>query len=184
VFKALPLMPNSMIELGIQSIDPAQGAEATDLYFGECVKALLNSTASETNLAAIVGAATGRGIIGTEQTIVDFTVDLEPLAKRKITYPSRFVTPDLQGYLFTAKPGRKLTVTIKASSGSDVLPDFDIVSQNGLPNPITVSTPKTFSSGGHKVEQKNIQLNLPADETYLIIVGTGGPGRYTLTLDA
>jgi hypothetical protein len=183
VFAALPSMPNHMGPVGFPVVTPANALEASGTYFATCILALLAVAEGPGDVQDVLGAATGRGVLGDPASELELFVNLEQFPNKKAVFPSRFVVATGQTFFFKAKPGRLLRVKITGAASGSVLPDFTITGANGEPNPTRGVDPKVFS--GQVVEQTGIELLLPQGSVYAIEVTTqaGTSGEYTLVLD-
>ncbi|MCE9594228.1 MAG: hypothetical protein K8S98_08540 [Planctomycetes bacterium] len=181
VDRSIELMPHSMAELGLASVAPPQAIAAGAKCFASATLALLTTASSQAEQAALVGAATGRGIFGDPASAIDVELQLEAYPKRRVTLPSAFALgTETHGYFFRADPGRMLTLTVVAADGSNVAPDFEIV------GPVVVHGAKSVSDGGRRIVQSGIELTGPVGTTYEVRVTSSDhrPGRYRLRLDA
>ncbi|MBM4015760.1 MAG: hypothetical protein FJ293_12460 [Planctomycetes bacterium] len=185
VYDAMFGFPTTTADLGYPIVDGTNAIEATGEYFYAIVDALFDAATDEKQEAAIVGYATGRGIIGDEFSVVDMVLDLSAFKKEKIVIPGWFNSYDLeQSYYFTAPEGSTLSVTIIAEKDG-VLPDFEIYdAETGDPFVTFETKERKYTSGDRKVTQKGIELLLDGNATYEIVVSDDGVGGYyTLTLD-
>ncbi|MBM4016317.1 MAG: hypothetical protein FJ293_15315 [Planctomycetes bacterium] len=186
VFAALAGMPDSMVDIGYGVVDAGNAFTASADYLFECAGALLDATLDGNEFAAVIGAATTRGVIGDATSSGDFFYALDGFRRGKIVIPSRFVAGDVQhSYFFTVPAGSTLTVTVSADRDG-VLPDFEIVdAATRTLFPYLEPKPRKFSSGDRKVTAKKLELLLGSGEIYEFIVFNDGlDGGYTLTLDS
>lgn len=178
--RAIELMPHTFAELGIAQNASADPVGAASIGFASTALALLTTADSNADAAAVIGAATGRGIFGAPTSAYDVVSHLEALPKRAITLPSGFARGDeVHVYAFRAAPGRELTITVRASAGSDVRPDFELV------GPHDELAPKKFTADGRRVVQHELVLSGDVDTTYELRVRstTGASGRYRARID-
>ncbi|MCK6448695.1 MAG: hypothetical protein L6Q99_20060 [Planctomycetes bacterium] len=178
--RAIELMPHSFAELGVAQNASADPVGAASIGFASVALSLLATADSHADAAAVIGSATGRGIFGASASAYDAVVHLEALPKRAITLPSGFAHGDeVHVYSFRAAPGRELTITVQASAGSDVRPDFELV------GPHAELAPKKFTSGGLRVVQSGLVLEGDVDTTYELRVRStsGASGRYRARID-
>jgi hypothetical protein len=191
-FAALAGMPNTMDEIGFPTVDATNAEEASADYFGTCVFALfdaaslLPASSRAKAISAVLGAATARGVLGSDASTMGAVVDLSSQSKGKITIPSAFHDGgEAQTYFFSAPFGKKLAVKIQDASGSFVLPDFVVRGEQNEVGAVVHTHAKTFSGDHRTVGETNMLLSLPGNGIYEIdLVSTNGAhGDYTLTLD-
>lgn len=186
VFAALAGMPDTMADLGIPVVDGTNAFSASGDYLAECVMALSDAALDDDDFAAVIGAATTRGVIGDEASTTNLSFPLDSFKKAKAVIPARFVAGDTQhSYFFTLPAGSTLTVTVKADKDG-ALPDFEIVdAATRATFPYNEPNVRKFTSSDRKVTAKKLELLLPSDEVYEFIVFNDGlDGGYTLTLDS
>lgn len=194
VFRALQFMPPDLASIGYQTYTAQNALAATSDYFGRVAFALLDADTKGKHLEEILGAATGRGVLGSPAGVWVAVVNLEVRKDRRLSVESRF-TGGLTAhrYAFSAKQGRKLTVKILGAKSGTVLPDFTITDDQGNPAAVTHTQTKTFEKNGRLVVEKGIVLDLPIGKTpnpgdpfYVVEVTTptGSAGEYRIVLDA
>ncbi len=184
-YDAMFAFPTTTADLGYPTVDGTNAIEATGEYFYAIIDALFDAAIDEKQEAAIVGYATGRGIIGDEFSSSDMVLSLAEFKRSKIVIPGWFNSYDLeQSYCFSAPEGSTLSVTLVAAKDG-VLPDFEIYdAETGDPYVTFETKERKFTSGDRKVTQKGIELLLDGSATYEIVVSdSGSGGYYTLTLD-
>jgi len=191
-YAALAGMPNTMDEIGYLTVDGTNAEEATADYFGACVFALFDAAAllpgssADKASSAVLGAATARGVLGSDAATVGAVIELATQKKGKITIPSGFHDgAQVQTYYFSAPFGKKLAVKVQDATGSPLLPDFAVRGAQDEVGAMVHTHAKTFSGDHRTVGETNILLSLPGTGVYAIdLVSTIGTlGDYTLTLD-
>jgi hypothetical protein len=179
--RAIDAMPHAPEELGLDGFASLPPLDAGAITFASAALALLHAADAQCEMAAIVGAATGRGVFGDAASACDVELELEALPKRTVTLPATFALGgETHVYSFRAAQGRKLSITIVAEDDSLVQPDFVLV------GPLGAAGAKHVSAGGRRVRQSGIELAGPTGTVYRLEVqsSTSAPGRYRVRLDA
>lgn len=191
VFFGLPFAPATMDDIAFPTpVTPSNAVDATGAFFGAVVLGLLQGDIKGKNIGEMIGAATARGVVGTDDSVFNIIVELETFQKRKETYRSHFLPGETTHfYLFRADQGRKVRVKVEGLKSGLVLPDFLVYDDTGDLGAVTHTKPKKVTKGGRVVEEKGILLNLdlfaqPAKYYVVEIDNAGGAGGYKLTIDA
>jgi hypothetical protein len=145
----------------------------------------MDATTTDADFAAVLGAATTRGVIGHPASSANLFVALDGFSRGKLTIPAAFIARDVeQSFFFTAPAGSRLTVTITADRGG-ALPDFEIVdAATRTLFPYVEQNARKFTGGHRKVTASKLDLLLADNEVYeFIVINDGLDGAYTLTLD-
>lgn len=186
LFQALPFMPRDMDDIAFGPVNAGNAVDATEAFMVACVAGLLDVVANPKESGVILGAATGRGLIGGATTSQIADVDLEQQKKRKFVFPSGVhLAGTTQSFRFQADQGRKLKVTVVGEKGSSLQPAFTVVAVSGTPGAVTEKTSFTTKKSG-RIATQQFKLNDPDGSSYVINVFPvgAGTGAYALTLDA
>ncbi len=186
VFRALPIMPHALSDVGILAVTPDDAFTATDLFFGECARALLIASKDAKEAGAVLGAACARGLMNGTLNSQQILLELEQVPAKKFVLQSTVVAPGVvQEFLFSAIEGGVLSIKAKTASNSDLQPDVEVFAADG--SNVGVATPqaKIFKKDGRSVTLNGVQLGIPGVGLYRVRVrGTGSTtGDYSLTLD-
>jgi hypothetical protein len=186
-------MPDTMAEVGFGSVDANNAVEASATFFGACAFALydaagfFSSSLRPKIQAAVLAAATARGVIGSADSTVGILTNLANQSKGLLTVNSAFIEPDgSQTYFFTAPQGALLSVKLQGqTTGLPLHPDFVIVDENNSTSAAAHTQGQVFTADLRGTSEKGIQLLLPTGSIYKVIVfATNGiQGTYSLSLD-